>query len=95
MRKPFDHNGFTPPADHRPGHERHIVALAELIASAVLALCTVVVATVVTAGIARADVIDGVVDHEVSLFGIAFLLGLLFIGMSGLSLLPGNRTKKR
>jgi hypothetical protein len=95
MRKPFDHSGFTPPAGRHLGHERRSVALAELIASAALALCTLVVATVLTAGMARADVIDGVIGHEESLFGVAFLLGLLFIGMSGLSLLPGGRPKKR
>ena len=53
-------------------------------------------ATVVTAGIARADVADGVIGNEGSVFAIALLLGLIFIGMGGLTVftLPGNRPKK-
>ena len=52
-----------------------------------LALCTIVAATVVTAGIARADVVGNVVGHEGSLFAVALVLGLLFIGMGGLTVL--------
>ncbi len=92
MRKPIDDTGFTPPAGHPLGSERRTVALAELVAIAALALSTIVVATVVSAGIARANVADGVVGHEGSLFGIALLLGLIFIGIGGLSL-PSRRPK--
>ena len=43
----------------------------------------------------RANVVDGVIGNEGSLFGIALLLGLIFIGMGGLSLtLPGHKPKK-
>ena len=94
MRKSIEDTGFTPSADHSLGTERRTVALAELVAIATLALSTIVVATVVSAGIAHADVADGVIGHEGSLFGIALLLGLIFIGVSGVSVLPGRRQKK-
>ena len=68
---------------------------AELVASIALAVATIVVATVVSTGIARANVADGVIGHEGSVFGLALLLGLIFIGMSGLSFLPYGKPKKR
>ena len=80
-------HGFVAPKDVTLGHERRRVALASLIASVTLAFATVVAAMAVTAGIARADVIGNVIDNEGSLFAIALLLGLLFIGMSGLTVL--------
>jgi hypothetical protein len=89
MHKAIESTGFTPPTDRRLGNERRTVALAELIASVALALATIVVATVVSAGIARADVVDGVIGNEGSVFAIAFLLGLAFIGIGGLTL-PGK-----
>jgi hypothetical protein len=63
----------------------------------------IVVATVVSVGIARADVIGNVIDNEGSLFAVALLLGLLFIGMGGLTILtlpdhltlPGHKSKAR
>ena len=50
----------------------------------------------VSVGIARADVAGNVIDNESGLFAIALLLGLLFIGMSGLTILslPHGRHKK-
>ncbi len=87
MRTPIDGSGFTAPPDHALGHERRHVALAALIASAALAFATVVAATVVSVGIARADVASNVIDNEGSLFAVALLLGLLFIGMGGLTIL--------
>ena len=87
MRKPLEDTGFTPPA------ERPSAPIAELIASAGLALATVVTTTAVTVGVARAEVADGIVGNEGSVFGIALLLGLAFIGMGGLTL-PGSRPKK-
>jgi hypothetical protein len=89
MHKPIENTGFTPPAGHRLGNERRAAALAELIATFGLALATIVVATVLTAGIARANVVDGVVGNESSVFAIALLLGLAFIGIGGLTL-PGK-----
>ncbi len=94
MRTPIEDTGFTPPSRHPLGHEHRSVALAELMAIVALALSTIVVVTVVSTGIARAGVADGVIGHEGSLFGIALLLGLMFIGVGGFSLLPG-RPKKR
>jgi len=70
------------------------VAFAELAATLALALSTMVVATVLSVGIARASVADGVVGHELSLFAIALLLGLLFVGIGGYSVLPGDKAKK-
>jgi hypothetical protein len=95
MRKHIESPGFTPPAGRHLGGERRTAALAELVATAALALSTIVAATAVSVGIARANVIDGVVGNEGSLFGISLLLGLLFIGMGGLSLtLPFHKTRK-
>lgn len=88
--------GFAPPAHRALGNEHRTVALAELVASLALALSTLVAATVVSVGIARADVAGNVIDNESGLFAIALLLGLLFIGMSGLTILslPHGRHKK-
>ena len=95
MRKHIENPGFSAPARHRLGKERRTVALAELAATAALALSTIIAATVVSVGFARANVVDGVIGNEGSLFGIALLLGLIFIGMGGLSLtLPGHKPKK-
>ena len=47
----------------------------------------IVAVTVVSVGIARADVGGNVIDNESGLFAIALLLGLLFIGMGGLTIL--------
>jgi Mg2+/citrate symporter len=86
--------GFTAPAGRALGQERRTVALAALIASAALAISTIVAATVVSVGIARANVGDGVVDNEGSLFAIALLLGLVFIGIGGFTLRPpGGRSR--
>jgi len=95
MRTPIEMTGFIPPTGRSAGGERRHHAVAELIASVALAVATVVGATVVTAGIARAEVADGVIGHESGLFGVALLLGLIFIGMSGLSLVPGEKPKRR
>jgi hypothetical protein len=93
MRQPDNNAGFRPPNRHPLGHERRTVALAELLATIGLALSTLIAATVLTVGIARASVVDGVIGHEGSLFGIALLLGLFFIGLGGFSLRPGRRPK--
>jgi hypothetical protein len=87
MRKHIQSAGFMPPARRVLGSERRTVAIAELVASIALALSTLVAATVVSVGIARADVVGNVIDNESGLFAIALLLGLLFIGMGGLTIL--------
>ena len=95
MRKPIENAGFTAPADHALGNERHTVALAELAAIAALAACTIVAATVVSVGIARASIAGGVIDNEGSLFTVALLLGLVFIGIGGFSILPPGGRRHR
>ncbi len=94
MRSPLDSLGFHLPATRRPGHQRPAVPFAELAATIALALSTVVVATVLSVGIARASVADGVIGNEGSVFAIALLLGMLFIGIGGYSILPGDKPKK-
>jgi threonine/homoserine/homoserine lactone efflux protein len=88
--------GFTPPIGRALGGERRTAVLAELVAAIGLVLCILVAATVVSIGVARADVAANVIDNEGGLFAIALLLGLLFIGMGGLTVLslPHPRHKK-
>jgi heme/copper-type cytochrome/quinol oxidase subunit 3 len=96
MRAIIKATGFTPPTTRALGSEHRTVAAAELIASIGLAVSTLVAATVVSIGIARADVASNVIDNESGVFAIALLLGLLFIGMGGLTFLslPHHRHKK-
>ena len=56
-----------------------------MIAIVGLALSTIVAATVVSVGIAHANVAGNVIDNEGSLFTIALVLGLVFIAMGGLT----------
>jgi hypothetical protein len=92
MRKRIDFAGFGHPGDL----EHHTVALPELVASLALVFCTLITATVVSIGIARADVVSNVIDNEGSVFVVALVLGLLFIGMGGLTILtlPHHPNKK-
>lgn len=94
MRKHFENSGFRAPGGHQLGRERRTVAVAELVAGIALALSTMVVATVLSVGVAHANVAEGVIGHEGSLFGIALLLGLIFIALGGLSALPDEKRKK-
>jgi len=96
MRDDLGSSGFTAPNGRTLGNERRTVALAELIAIVGLALSTIVAATVVSVGIARANVVGNVIDNEGSLFTIALLLGLIFIAMGGLTIftLPGHKPKR-
>jgi hypothetical protein len=96
MRKHIEEiGGFHAPDCRTLGRERRTVAVAELVAGIALALSTVVVATVLSIGVARANVADRIIGHEGSLFGIALLLGLIFIGLGGISALPRDRHEKR
>jgi uncharacterized membrane protein YuzA (DUF378 family) len=98
MSKNIDDSGFTAPAGRALGRERRRVAVAELVATIALALCTLVAVTVVSVGIARADIVGNVVGHESSLFGVALVLGLLFIAVGGISAFPrtpGTRKSRR
>lgn len=95
MHKHFENTGFRAPAGHPLGRERRTVVFAELVAGVALALSTVVLATVLSVGAARANVADGVIGNEGTLFGIALLLGLIFLGLGGLSALAGDKHEKR
>ncbi len=86
--------GFAAPKARRLGHEHRSVAIAALIASTALAICTIVAATAVSVGIARAGVADGMIDNDGSVFTIALLLALIFIGIGGFTVLPpGGRPR--
>jgi hypothetical protein len=96
MNAPLEGTGFIAPSGHRLGQERRSVAVASLVASLVLALCTIVAATVVSVGIARASVGDGVIDNEGTLFVLALLLGLFaFVGIGSIGLMPRRGAKHR
>jgi hypothetical protein len=97
MRKPIEHTGFTPPSTRALGREHRRAALAELVAIVGLALSTIVAATVVSVGIARADVVTNVIDNEGSMFTVALVLGVIFIAMGGLSVIsqPRHKAKKQ
>jgi hypothetical protein len=96
MRKRTISAGFNPPANRKLGTEHRTVAIAELVASIVLVLSTLIAATVVSAGVARADVVSGVIDNEGGVFAIALLLGLLFIGMGGVTIISlPNQSRHR
>jgi len=94
MRKPIDDAGFTAPAARTLGNERRTVAFAELIATLALALSTIVVGTVVSVGIARANAVAGAIDGKGSLFGIALLVGLILLCAGGFSVVPRHRAKQ-
>jgi hypothetical protein len=95
MRQPIQPAGFTPSVGRKLGRERRIAALAELVASVALAVCTIVAATAVTVGIARADVAGSIVGHESSVFAVALVLGLLFIGMGSLTAMSLSAERPR
>lgn len=95
MRKPVENTGFRPPSEHALGNERRTALFAELMATIVLALSTVVAATVLSVGMARAAVADRVIDNEAALFWVALFLGVVFVAMGGLSILPGDKSRYR
>jgi hypothetical protein len=96
MRNDIDSHGFSAPSARALGDKRRSVALTELVTIIGLTLSTIIAATVVTVGMARADVAGNVIDNEGSLFTIALLLGVIFIGIGGYSALtlPFHRQKK-
>jgi hypothetical protein len=94
MRKHIDWTGFDAPVTRPLGNERRTVAFAELITIVALALSTIVVGTVVSVGIAHADVASGVIDNESGLFGVALLLGLIFLALGGFTIVP-RRSRMR
>jgi hypothetical protein len=54
MRRPIENTGFQPPSRHPLGRERRVALFAELVATIGLALSTIIAATVLSVGIARA-----------------------------------------
>jgi hypothetical protein len=54
MHRPVENTGFRPPPQHPLGRERRIALFAELVATIGLALSTIIAATVLSVGIARA-----------------------------------------
>lgn len=94
MRNAIENTGFTPPAFHELGNERHTAAFAELIATIALAISTIVAATVVSIGIAHAEVGDTIIEHQGGVFAVALILGLLFVGLGGASVFSsGDKSK--
>jgi glycerol uptake facilitator-like aquaporin len=70
------------------------VTLVELIATVSLALSTLVAATAVSIGLARADVFGIRADSE-SPLAIALLIGLLLLVMGGLTALMAEGPKRK
>jgi hypothetical protein len=91
MRRPIDKAGFTPPSTRPLGRERRVAAIAELVTTLALALSTLVAATAVSIGIARADVLGGTIGKigsgEAGLIGTALLMGFVFVIMGGIAAL--------
>ncbi len=71
------------------------VALVELITTAALALSTVVAATAVSIGMARADVFGFRTDGDPAPFAIAALIALLLLAMGGLTAIMASSPKGR
>ena len=69
------------------------VALVELITTVLLALSTVVAATAVSIGIARADVFGVRADGDTAPLAIALLIGLLLLAMGGLTAIMADGPK--
>jgi len=65
MRQHVEDTGFGPPARHPLGRERRTVLFAELVATVALALCTLIAATVLSVGIARADMTGAMLGHYI------------------------------
>jgi hypothetical protein len=95
MRRTVETSGFAAPSDRPLGDGRRNAAFAALIATVALALGTVVAVTVMTVGIAHADGFGTVIDDEAGVFVAALLLGAVFIGFSGLSMLPPRGKAKK
>jgi hypothetical protein len=97
MRTPVQNPGFSPRAGRKLGRERRTATFAELVATVGLMLSTIIAATVVTAGIARADVATNILDNETGLFALSLIIGGLFAAMGGLTVLtlPGHHKPRK
>jgi glycerol uptake facilitator-like aquaporin len=78
-----------------PVHGNRPAACVELIATVALALSTLVAVTVVSIGIARADVFGTRADTDAAPFAIALFIGLLLAAMGGLTALMAREPALR
>ena len=92
MSKPLKSTGFIGPKDKTM---TRLSRVAEITAIGGLMVSTVIALTAITVGVAHAGVVDGIVGNEDSVFTIALILGLFFIGVGGLSLVPFNTRRHR
>ena len=74
---------------------RRPVAWVELIATLSLALSTVVAATAVSIGIARADVFGMRAAGDPASLAVALLIGLLLLAMGGLTAVMASGPKRK
>jgi hypothetical protein len=88
-----DRVGLEHPNRRNPAPRRYAASL-ELIAGVALVISTVVAATVVSIGIARADALAAapMADHS---FAVAVMLGLIFVGWAGLTALMTSNVPPR
>jgi len=82
MPQHLEYRGFNSLPHEAGAASRPATAIAGLAASAALATGTLIAATAVSIGIARAGALDAVIDNESGVFAIALLLGVLFIAAS-------------
>jgi hypothetical protein len=71
------------------------VALVQLIATAALAVSTLIAVTAVSIGIARADVFVARADSEGAPLAIALFIGLLLSGMGGLTAIMADDHRRQ
>jgi len=90
-QRPYD-QGFNG-LDRMPGKPRSLVA--GLLTTAALLVATVVAATAVSAGIARADALGALIGNEAGVFAIALLLGLLFVASCFTKAMTPRRNARR
>lgn len=90
-RTPHD-QGFNG-LDVIPGKPRSLVA--GLLTTTALLIATIIAATAVSAGIARADALGALIDNEAGVFAIALLLGLLFVASCFTKALAPRRNARR
>jgi len=84
--------GFERP--NRGSPSRRYAASLEVVAGMALVVSTVVAATVVSIGIARADTLGAATPSESS-FAIAVLLALIFAGWGGLTAVAVRSRRRR
>jgi hypothetical protein len=88
-------NTFEPPTPQAPAPKQRPLACVELIATVALALSTLIAVTVVSIGIARADVFGAHPDTDAASFAIALFIGVLLSAMGGLTALTAGDGARR